>query len=258
MIAVGIDAGVENIKIVILESGRRLSHAIFAQGHETTESATQKALQEATDRARISNDDIKFIVATGDGSGCLSFVDEQATEASCCCRGAARMHLPSDTIIDMGAETCLVVKCQDGKPFNTIRNDRCASGTGRFLKMAAKPLGIDVDEMGRLSLQSHEDLKVNSTCAVFAESEIISLIHLKHRTEDISRAVFRGLARRVYTMIVKVGFNKDLVMIGGFARNAGMVRVIAEVAGCEIFTPEEPLIVGALGAALIAEERGHV
>jgi predicted CoA-substrate-specific enzyme activase len=164
--------------------------------------------------------------------------------------------LPSaDTVIDMGADKCLVVKCRDGKPLNTVRNDRCASGTGRFLKVAAKPLGVDVEEMGRLSLDSHKDVEINNTCAVFAESEIISLIHLKQHPEDIARAVFRGLARRVYTMIIKVDFKKDLVMVGGIAKNVGMVKAMEEQAGCHILIPEDPIIVGALGAALIASER---
>ena len=137
----------------------------------------------------------------------------------------------------------------------TTRNDRCASGTGRFLRIAAEPLGVDPQEMGNLSLKSQKTVEINNTCAVFAESEIISLIHLKHRPEDIAKAVFRGLARRIFTLIMKVDFKPDLVMVGGVAKNAGMVKAMEEQAGCPVVVPEEPMIVGALGGALLAARR---
>ncbi len=258
MLTAGVDVGAENTKAVILEAGTILSYFVIQQSSETVQSVAQRALKEAMEKAGISSDDIEYLVATGDGSDRISFAHEQATEASCSARGASWLLPSTDTVIDMGAETCLVVKCQQGRPFNTVRNDRCASGTGRFLKMAAKPLGIDIEEMGRLSLQANEDLNISNMCAVFAESEIISLVHLKHRPEDIAKAVFKGLARRIYTMLIRVGFEKDLVMIGGVAKNIGMVKAMEEEAGCDILIPEEPMIVGALGAALIASERGNV
>ncbi|MDD5312682.1 MAG: acyl-CoA dehydratase activase, partial [Dehalococcoidia bacterium] len=162
----------------------------------------------------------------------------------------------TDTVVDIGADKCLVVKCQHGRPFKTARNDRCAAGTSRFLRIAAKPLGVDVREMGRLALRSQMEIEIDSVCAVFAESEIISLIHQKKHPEDIARAVFKGLASRIYTLLVKVGFEKSLVMVGGVARNEGLVRALEEKAGCSIMIPEEPMIAGALGAALIACEKG--
>jgi activator of 2-hydroxyglutaryl-CoA dehydratase len=116
---------------------------------------------------------------------------------------------------------------------------------------------MDVEEMGKLSLQSQREVEISSTCAVFAESEIISLVHLKHRSEDIAKAVFKGLARRIYTMMVKVGFQRDLLMVGGIACNIGMVKAIEEQAGCPVIVPENPILVGALGAALIAAERAR-
>lgn len=197
------------------------------------------------------------IVSTGIGSEYIPFARSQATESSCCARGGSWLWPSVDTLIDMGANKCLVVKCQNGRPLNTVRNDRCASGTGRFLKVAAKPLGIDVEEMGRVSLQSRGEVEISSTCAVFAESEIISLIHLKHRSEDIAKAVFRGLAQRIYTSLLKVGFQRDLLMVGGIACNIGMVKAIEELAGCPVIVPENPILAGALGAALIAVDRAR-
>ena len=257
MITAGVDAGAENTKVVILADDRILFYSIVPQGIESVLPVAQRAMEEAVTRAGVKLDEIGNIVATGIGSEYIPFARSQATESSCCARGGSWLWPAVDTLIDMGANKCLVVKCQSGRPLNTVRNDRCASGTGRFLKVAAKPLGMDVEEMGRLSLQSQDEVEISSTCAVFAESEIISLIHLKHRSEDIAKAVFRGLARRIYTMMVKVGFQRDVLMVGGIACNIGMVKAIEEQAGCPVIVPENPILVGALGAALIAAERAR-
>ena len=254
MITAGIDAGAENTKVVILGESEILAYSIVPQGIAPALPVAQKALTEAAERASISPDGIQYVVSTGIGSEYVSFAHEQATESSCCARGVTWWFPHTDTAIDIGADKCLVVKCQHGKPFRTARNDRCAAGTGRFLKIAAKPLGMEVEEMGNLSLQSRSDIGIESTCAVFAESEIISLIHQGYRPEDIAKAVFKGLASRIYTLVLKVGFDKNLVMVGGIAKNIGMVKAMEEQVGCDILVPEEPIISGALGAALIASE----
>jgi len=252
MVTAGVDAGAENTKVVILAESRILSHSVIPQGVEGTLPVAQRAMEEALIRAGMKVEEIANIVATGIGSEYIPFARSQATESSCCARAGSWLWPAMDTFIDMGANKCLVAKCQNGRPLNTVRNDRCASGTGRFLKVAAKPLGMDVEEMGKLSLQSQQEVEISSTCAVFAESEIISLIHLRNRSEDIAKAIFKGLAGRVYTMLVKVGFKRDLLMVGGIACNIGMVKAIEELAGCPVVVPENPILAGALGAALIA------
>ena len=258
MITAGIDVGAENTKAVILKDDAILSYSIISQGRMALISVVERALNEALEKAGVKCDQIVNAAATGVGSDYATFADEQLTESSCCARGASWLVPSTDTVIDMGADKCLVIKCQNGKPVNSVRNDRCASGTSRLLRAAAKPLGLDVEEMGRLSLQYKEEVNINSTCAVFVESEIISLIHLKYRREDLAKAVFKGLARRIYTMLMKVGFEKDLVMTGGVARNVGMARALEEVSSCDILIPERPPIVEAVGAALIAAERAEV
>lgn len=257
MMTVGVDAGAENTKVVILGDNRILSHSIISQGIDKILSVAQRAMQEAVTHAGVKPEEIANIVATGIGSEYIPFAQSHATELSCCARGGSWLWPSADTLIDMGENKCMVVKCQNERPLNTICNERCASCTARFLKIAANPLGLDLEEMGRVSLESQGGVEISSTCAVFVESEIISLIHMKHRPEDIAKAVFRGLARRIYTMMVKVGFQRDVLMVGGVACNVGMVKAIEEQAGCPIIVPENPILTGALGAALIAAERAR-
>lgn len=255
MITAGIDAGAENSKVVILADNKILGFSIVPQGTDSILTVAPRALEEAVAAAGINVEEIDNIVSTGVGSEYILCARSQATESSCSARGGSWLWPSVDTLVDMGGNKCLVIKCQNGKPLDTVRNDRCASGTGRFLRVAAQPLGINTDEMGRLSLQSKAQVEISSTCAVFAESEIISLIHLEHRPEDIARAIFRGLAQRIYAMMLKVGFQRDLVMVGGIASNIGMVKAIEDLSGLPVIVPENPILAGALGAALIAEDR---
>jgi len=255
VITAGIDVGAENTKALIFGADRILAYSILPQGLQTALPVAEKALAEAAANAGIKVSEIDYLVATGIGSEQVTFCHEYASESAASARGASWLMPETDTAVDIGADKCLVIKCQRGRPFRTARNDRCAAGTSRFLRIAAKPLGINVEEMGRLALRSQEEIEIDSVCAVFAESEIISLIHQKKRPEDIARAVFRGLASRIYTLVVKVGFEKNLVMVGGVAKNVGLVRALEEKTGCRIMIPEEPMIAGALGAALIACEK---
>lgn len=251
----GIDVGFANTKAVILQDGEMLAFAVVPNGRQELGGVIQRALGEAAASAGVSADAPARLVATGDGRAYVSQALGQAGEARCCARGAALLLPSAPTVLDMGAETSMALRVGKGVPLNIVRNDRCASGTGRSLKTAAKILGRTLDELGALSLLSQEEISLDNTCAVFAESEIISKIHRQYRLEDIARAVFRGLARRAHSLLVKVGLEKDVAMVGGVAQNPGMRRALEEELGCPVLVPPEPMIVGALGAALLAADR---
>ncbi len=255
MITAGIDAGTENLKVVILDEQQILSYSVVPLGRESVLSVAHAGFKETVKQAGISCSDVDYSVATGVGSNYISFVQARASEAACCAQGATFLIPSTATIIDLGADKCLVVKIRESRILNIVRNDRCASGSGRFLEIASKPLNTDPEGLGKLSLKSKKNVVINNNCAVFAESEIISLIHLKHQPEDIAKAIFRGLASRIYTLIVKADFQPDLVMVGGVARNVGMVTALKELVECPVLVPPEPMIVGALGAALIGGQR---
>jgi benzoyl-CoA reductase subunit D len=254
MITAGIDAGSENMKILILGDETILSYVVVSQGIKSVHSVARCALEAAVKKAGVAFNEIVRIAATGIGSEYITFAQDRIPEALCCARGSSWLIPSTTTVIDLGADKCLVVKCRNGSLAKSIRNVRCAAGTGRFLQISASPLGMNAEEMGKLSLQSQRNIAINNNCAVFAESEIISLIHQRYRPEDIAKAVFRGLARRIYTLLIKVEFEQDLVMVGGVANNIGMLTALEEQANCPILVPEEPMIVGALGAALIAAQ----
>lgn len=251
----GIDAGMNTTKAVVLRDGEAPVHALLPGGREGTALVAEETLSQASKRAGLSPKEVDYIVATGKGREFVPFATAKAPEALCLAQGAYLLLPSATTVLDVGAEKTLVVRCREGRPLQMVSNDKCASGNGRFLEMVAEILEIGLKEMGELAERSTEPVEVESTCAVFADSEIVSLIHQERRREDILKGVLQGLASRIYSLLVKIRHEGDIAMVGGVARNSGVVRALEEQIGASILVPENPEVVVALGAALIAREK---
>jgi predicted CoA-substrate-specific enzyme activase len=253
MITAGIDVGTETTKVIILSDNEIVSWRVLVGGEEGAITLAKRALDEAAAKAGVNSTDIQKLIATGLGGINIPFVNDRESEAMCTARGADWL-LPSTRIaLDLGAGKSVAVKCYNGRATKVARNDSCASGTGKYLEIVANVLRMGIQEMADLSLRAREYVEVQSTCAVFAESEIISLLHMKKRPEDIVRGALRGLVKRIYPLLLEVGLEKDVTVVGGVARNKGLIRALEELMGFSVFVPPEPQIVAALGAALIAQ-----
>jgi len=142
----------------------------------------------------------------------------------------------------------------DGRSLDFIMNDKCAAGTGRFLEIIAKTLELEVAELGPLALQADRGVKISSMCAVFAESEVVSLRAEGHPREKIIRGIADSIASRISGMVHRVGLEPPVMLTGGVAKNSGVVLALREVLGVDILVPPDPEFIGALGAAHIAAE----
>jgi benzoyl-CoA reductase subunit D len=258
MITVGIDAGSKNTKVVILNDNRILSMASVLSGFDQEESA-KEALNKALEKAEIKREDVKFIIATGAGMDAISFVDDKVTTVTCDGRGTFFLFPSARTVIDIGAEEGLVVKLgDDGKVKDFGINEKCAAGAGAFIEAMSRALEVDIKEMGDLSLKSTKQIPMNAQCTIFAESEVVSLIHQKTAKEDIIRAVHDAIADRNTSMVRQIGIEKDVSLIGGMAKNIGFVDAMNRKLGFELLVPKDnisPECVSALGAALIAKDK---
>lgn len=255
MIVAGLDIGASTSKAVLLSGDNILSHSIIATGAESANSA-RRALDEALNRANLSPAEIGYIVATGYGRVIVPFAQETVTELTCHARGANWFFPSARTVLDMGGQDCKAIRCDEaGRLLNFMMNDKCAAGTGRFLELMARVLWLSLDELGELSLEARAEVKINSTCAVFAKSEVISLIREGKDRRDVLAGLHSAIAARVYNLLRGVGVEPDLVITGGIGKNIGMVRRIEQMVGLKALVPEEPQIVGALGAALFARDR---
>jgi len=254
MITAGIDMGSKTIKVVIVKDGQIIGKSIKLAGFESRETA-EAVFAEALDAAGISKDEIENIIATGAGRKNAPYTEHEITEVGSDVRGVHQLYPGARTVLDVGAEEGRAIRVtKDGKVMDFAINEKCAAGAGAFTESMSRALEVPITELGALSLQSTQTTPMNAQCAVFAESEVVSLVHAKTPKQDIARAVHDAIASRIVSLARKVGFEPDVVLIGGVAHNKGFVDSLARALESKIIVPDEPEFLGAFGAALIAAE----
>lgn len=256
MYFVGVDIGSTMTKVVILDGESRsiLASVIGPTGAEHRRLANQ-VMESALTQAHLSFAQINFVVATGYGRISVPFADRQITEISCHAKGVKALFPPAKTVIDIGGQDCKGIKLTpEGKVADFVMNDKCAAGTGRFLEVIAEALGVKLEELGGLSLQAKGRVKISNTCTVFAEQEVVSRLAEGVPLEDIIAGLHEAIAGRIVNMVLGLGIEKEVVATGGGAKNTGLVKAIEEKIGQSLLIPPEPLLTGALGAALLGKE----
>lgn len=250
----GIDIGSTMTKVVLMaESGSLLSAIKGPTGPEHRQLANE-VMQQALEQASLQIDDISCIVATGYGRVNVPFADRQITELSCHARGVSSLFLNVRTAIDIGGQDAKCMKIDNDRLTNFVMNDKCAAGTGRFLEVTAAALNIKLEDMGDISLKATKKIQISNLCTIFAQQEVVALLSRGEKLEDIVAGLHDALVSRVAALVRRLGVEPDLVLTGGVAKNSGMVRAMKKNLGCKIFVPEEPLLTGALGAAILARE----
>jgi predicted CoA-substrate-specific enzyme activase len=203
----------------------------------------------------ISTDDISRIVATGYGSKMVTFADEVKPDIVCHGKGVSSLLLSVRTVIDVGDLYTRVFRMDgQGSVLNFLMSGKCAGGSGRILQVIAKVLQVKVEEIGELSLKSKRRVEFNTGCAVFAESEAISRLSQEVTKEDLLAGIHRALAAQINSLAERLGVERDVAMVGGGARDVGLVQAFKEVRGHDILVPARPHLTAALGAAIIARE----
>jgi predicted CoA-substrate-specific enzyme activase len=252
MISAGIDVGGKNVHIVIIKDGTILTKMEGPTGINKAEAA-EKLYNEALAQAKLKREDVNQVVATGSSGGRVTFASGVIPDAAADARGVIKLIPSARTIIDVGAEEGRAMKISpEGKVLDFAINERCAAGTGTFVDTMSRALEVPVEEMAKLSLKSTQSIPMNAQCAVFGESEVVSLIHQKTPKHDIARAVHDAIAGRIGSVARIVGLEKDIVMIGGVAKNPGFIESLKRDLGMEVKVPDDPDFVGALGAASAA------
>jgi predicted CoA-substrate-specific enzyme activase len=249
MIVAGIDVGGKNVHIVIKKDDQILGKVSGPSGIKKAESVKQ-LYDEVLKKVGITRKDVERVVATGSAAKRVAFANGAIPDAAADARGVIKLIPTARTIIDVGAEEGRSIKISaDGKVLDFAINDKCAAGTGTFVEAMSRALEVSMDEMSKITLQSAQTLSINAQCAVFGESEVVSLIHQKTPKPDIARAVMNAIAGRIASVARIVGLEKDVVMVGGMAKNAGFVYSLKKSIEMDVAVPEDPDYMGALGAA---------
>lgn len=254
----GIDSGSTSTDVVILDqNGKIKSTMIIPTGGGAMMSA-EKSLAAAVEKAGIQEEDIVRIVTTGYGRAYIDSGDDSITEITCHAKGAHYLNPNVRTIIDIGGQDIKAISIDEhGAVTNFLMNDKCAAGTGRFLEMMARTLGLSLEEMSIKGLEWKENIVISSMCTVFAESEVVSLVAQNKNVADIIHGLNVSVASKVGALAARLGKKNpgEYMMTGGVAKNQGIINALEEKLGAKLYICDEAQLCGALGAALFAYEK---
>ena len=254
MYTMGVDVGSASSKVVILEDGNRVVVAKVVQ-LGTGSTGPQKVLEEALTESGLKMEDMAKVVATGYGRFSFEQADRQVSEISCHAKGVYHLIPTARTIIDIGGQDAKAIKLDEkGGVSQFFMNDKCAAGTGRFIDVMARVLEVTISEMQDYDAKATEAAPISSTCTVFAESEVISQLSQGTSKENIIAGVHQSVAVKACGLAFRGGITPDVVMSGGVAQNAGVVRAISRELKQPVIVAPNSQVAGALGAALYAYE----
>lgn len=259
MITAGCDIGSLTSKGVIMENGRIKATAVIAST-SNPQSSAEKVMNLAVEKAGMAMDDIDVCVGTGYGRDRIPFVQDTASEIVCHGTGARWLVPGAMTVIDIGGQDCKVIRLSaDGQVEKFITNDKCASGTGRFLEVMARVLGVSLDELGTFSAGTMSPITFASTCTVWAQADVIRHLNDGHPLEDIGAGINSAMANRVSMLVSGSKPKPEICMTGGVSKNRGVVQTLEKLLGSRIHLPRraDPQLAGAIGAALLAQKNGR-
>lgn len=256
MIYAGCDVGSLTAKAVIFKDGKIAGKSIIG-AKATPQESSEAVMQAALDDAGHKMDDVTYMVSTGYGKDQIPFADSSQSEIACHARGAWWCIPSTRTVIDIGGQDAKAIRVdQVGNVVNYRYNDKCATGTGRFLEVMAKALEVELAEMGAISEKSEKRLNLSNQCVIFAETEVVSLINEGEAVPDIIQGLNRSLSGRVAALAKSIGTESEVVFTGGVAKNSGVFRELEKTLKCKLvgLNGHDPQLMGALGAALLAQE----
>lgn len=249
----GVDVGSLGTKSVVLR-GSEIVGKVIIPSRLDSEEGGQEALELALEEAGLTRSEADFIVSTGYGRISATYANKTVTEITCHAKGANFLHPAVRTILDIGGQDCKAIRIDEkGAVVDFAMNDKCAAGTGRFLEVMANVFKVPLSELGELSLKATQAIPMSSTCTVFVESEVISLLARGENPANIIAGIHHAIANRIGGLFARVGIESEVYFSGGVAKNVGMKQAVEKSLKVTVATPLlDPQLTGALGAAALA------
>lgn len=256
----GCDAGSTYTKCVIIDENGKIAAAVTKRSRINPVLSAKDALDEAVSQVDGLNsaEELTYLIGTGYGRNKVPFADENISEISCHAMGVHVTDPSVKAIIDIGGQDVKGIAIDtDGTVLNFAMNDKCAAGTGRFFESMARAFEMSLDEFSNLSLTAKNVIPITAQCAVFAESEVISLVGEGKPMEEIAAGIQLSVAKRCFVMAKKAGAADSVTLTGGCAKNEGLKKAIKKVLKINVVDlPTDPQLMGALGAAEYARQKG--
>ena len=257
MISAGIDVGSLSTKSALMNGDREIiaSDVVLTGGNNR--SAADTTYANVLAKAGLTRRDVDYVVTTGYGRENIPFADKHVSEITCHALGMHLMNPAIRTILEIGGQDSKAIRIDaDGNVENFHMNDKCAAGCGRFLEVTARAMGLDLTALGAVSARAENLVRISSTCTVFAETEVVSLVAVGTPIPDIVRGVHNSIATRAILLLRTVGISSPLGMSGGVALNAGVVRALSEALKMDVYIADNPQVRGAIGAAFLGQRLG--
>lgn len=256
----GCDSGSTYTKCVIIDETGKMVADVTLKSRINAVLSFQDALDQAIAQVSELNSakDLTYLVGTGYGRNKVPFADENISEISCHAMGVHVADPTVKAIIDIGGQDVKGIAVDtDGTVLNFAMNDKCAAGTGRFFEAMARAFEMDLEEFSNLSLKAKNIIPITAQCTVFAESEVISLVGEGKPMDEIAAGIELSVAKRCFVMSKKAGATDKITLTGGCAKNAGLKAAIEQVLKLKVIDlPIDPQLMGALGAAEFARQKG--
>ena len=256
----GCDAGSTYTKCVIIDENGKIAAAVTKRSRINPVLSAKDALDEAVSQVDGLNsaEELTYLIGTGYGRNKVPFADENISEISCHAMGVHVTDPSVKAIIDIGGQDVKGIAIDtDGTVLNFAMNDKCAAGTGRFFESMARAFEMSLDEFSNLSLTAKNVIPITAQCAVFAESEVISLVGEGKPMEEIAAGIQLSVAKRCFVMAKKAGAADSVTLTVGCANNEGLKKAIEKVLKINVVDlPTDPQLMGALGAAEYARQKG--
>ncbi|MBI5018228.1 MAG: 2-hydroxyglutaryl-CoA dehydratase [Deltaproteobacteria bacterium] len=251
----GLDIGSTMTKAAIIDGDGRIIGKLVVQTGPEHRRLANKVMLDLLGQTGLALSDVSYLVATGYGRVNVPFADAQTTELTCHAKGVLSFFPSAVTVIDVGGQDAKGLRIKGGRLVNFVMNDKCAAGTGRFLEVLAEVMNLSLDELGPTSLRATRSMPVSNTCTIFAQQEIVLQLSAGIPVEEIIAGVHDAIATRIVRMTRSIGIEPDVVLTGGVAKNTGFVKAVEKYVGRPVLIPEDSFITGALGAALVAQEK---
>jgi (R)-2-hydroxyacyl-CoA dehydratese activating ATPase len=259
MLACGVDVGSVQTKAVIIDGNYIVQGRGVVHSGANLARAARHALQEALLEAEVAEYDLTYIMGTGYGRLVIPFAHSSMSEPACSAKGAIYRFPKTRTILDIGGQDTTAVKIDSyGNVLDFAMNDKCASGTGRFIESVGGLLGLSIQQISDCEMKGSDSIHFTEVCTVYAESEIISYLEHGCAVEDILAGVYDGLANRMVGLLERVGIEEEITLTGGVSGNRAMVRAVETKLGRSVNSGVDGVYVVALGAAILGLERATV
>ena len=255
-IVTGVDVGAVSSKAVILLDGQPYAYSQVRT--RTPKESAFRAINAALAKTHLKLENIHYIVGTGRGRTQVPFANKTISEIACGAAGAVHICGPSvRTVLDAGGQSCRVIQCTEkGRATAFLWNDKCAAGIGRSMEGFANLVKKEVTEIGAIALLSDKFPKLGDFCVVYAQSEALDLIRSKVPLEQVIAAYHHAMAKRISTLVARSGVKRDFVVIGGLAKNPGIMDGLESILKINRLAPRpewDPALTVALGAALFGD-----